>query len=179
MKVSEVIRSRASRNLLLLILTLVTITAASAGPKQLILSRDSKPEGELKGVVDVVISPGFEDARVSVAVDGQQIADNVFAPYHIPIDFGALPVEHKITVTPVAAERQRLQWQTTVNHGHLPLTIKVTPADDANRVFEAKVTAPDNDPVTSVTLWDSGKAVETLTEPPYRFTLSPEQFAQQ
>lgn len=180
MKESAVIRSKAGRSLLLTIFIIATIAGANAaGPRQLILSRDSKPEGEIKGLVDVVVSPGFDDARVSVSVDGQKIADAVLAPYRIPIDFGPLPVEHKISVTAVTPDRKRVQWLTTINQGHLPLTIKVTPADFANRVFEAAITASDKDPVTSVALWDNGKTVATLTAPPYRFTLTPEHFAQQ
>ena len=180
MKALEVIQIKKSHSLLPLFLSLATtFPLLAATPQQLVLSRDGQPAGEVKGVVDVVISPGFDNARVSVSLDGQKVADGVLAPYHIVIDFGAAPVEHKVTVTALTADRKRVQWHTTFNQGHLPLTVKVAPADFANRVFEAKVTAPDNDPVTSVTLWDNGKAVTTLTEPPYRFTVSPEQFAQQ
>ena len=114
-----------------------------------------------------------------MTLDGQKIAENVLAPYHIQIDFGALPLEHKVVVTAVTSDRKRSQWQTTLNQGRQPLTIKVQPSDFANRVFDAKVTASDTDPVVSVTLWDNGKSIATLHEPPYRFTLTPEQFAQQ
>ena len=180
MKTSEVIRSKNNRSFLL-VLTYITLLSAAYGaePRQLVLSRDSKPDGDVKGVVDMVISPGFDDARVSVAVDGHKIADGVLAPFHIPIDFGAQALEHRITVTAVTADKRRVQWQTTINKGHLPLAVMVKPADFANRVFEAEVTASDDDPIAGVTLWDNGKAVATLSAPPYRFTLSPEQFAQQ
>lgn len=164
----------------LILLTIAIAAPALAGvPQQLILSRDGQPQGEVKGVFDVVISPGFDDAKVSVTLDGQKIAENVMAPYHIQIDFGALPLEHKVVVTAVTSDRKRSQWQTTLNQGRQPLTIKVEPSDFANRVFDAKVTASDTDPVVSVTLWDNGKSIATLHEPPYRFALTPEQFAQQ
>lgn len=181
MKVPKVICSQRSLNVLLSLLQIALFTAAAnaAEPRQLILSRESTPDGEIKGLTDVVISPGFDDARVSVAVDGHKIADGVLAPFHIPIDFGALAVEHRITVTAITSDKKRVQWQTTINKGHLPLAVKVAPSDFANRVFEATVTASDEDPVTSVTLWDNGKSVATLGAPPYRFTLTPEQFAQQ
>ena len=180
MKALEVIRNKANRSLLPLLLTISIAAPALAGaPQQLILSRDSQPAGEVKGLYDVVVSPGFDDARVSIAVDGQKIADGVLAPYHIAIDFGPQPLEHKVTVTAITADRKRVQWQTTLNKGHQPLTVKVAPADFANRIFEATVTASDDDPVTGVTLWDNGKSVATLNAPPYRFTLTPEQFAQQ
>jgi VWFA-related protein len=164
----------------LILLTIAIAAPALAGvPQQLILSRDSQPQGEVKGVFDVVISPGFDDAKVSVTLDGQKIAENVLAPYHIQIDFGALPLEHKVLVTAVTSDRKRSQWQTTLNQGRQPLMIKVEPSDFANRVFDAKVTTSDTDPVVSVTLWDNGKSIATLHEPPYRFNLTPEQFAQQ
>jgi VWFA-related protein len=172
-------KALAGHRLLPLLSLTIVFPVLAAAPQQIVLSRDSQPQGEVKGVVDVVVSPGFDDARVSIALDGQKIADGVLAPYHIPVDFGLFPVEHKVTVTALTADRKRVQWQTTLNQGHQPLTIKVTPADFASRVFEAAVTAPDADPITAVTLWDNGKGVATLTEPPYRFTLTPEQFAQQ
>jgi Ca-activated chloride channel family protein len=164
----------------LILLTIAIAAPTLAGvPQQLILSRDSQPQSEIKGVFDVVISPGFDDAKVSVTLDGQKIAESVLAPYHIQIDFGVLPLEHKVVVTAVTSDRKRSQWQTTLNQGRQPLTIKVEPSDFANRVFDAKVTASDTDPVVSVTLWDNGKSIATLHEPPYRFTLTPEQFTQQ
>jgi Ca-activated chloride channel homolog len=179
MKASEVLRSKSSRPLLLVISLSLLSAAYAAEPQRLLLSRDGNPTGEFKGLVDVVISPGFDDAKVTVAVDGHKIADGVLAPFRIPIDFGLQPVEHRITVTAVTADKKRVQWQTTINKGHLPLTVKVKPHDFDNRVFEAAVTASDDDPITAVTLWDNGKVVATLDAPPYRFTLSPEQFAQQ
>jgi VWFA-related protein len=180
MKVFQALRSRANLNVLPLLLTLsIAAPARAAAPQQLILSRDSQPAAEIKGLYDVVVSPGFDDARVSIVLDGQKIADGVLAPYHIAIDFGPQPLEHKITITAVTDDHRRVQWQTTLNQGHEPLTVKVSPSDFANRVFEAKVTAADDDPVVGVTLWNNGKSVATLTEPPYRFTLTPEQFAQQ
>jgi len=180
MKTLEVLRSRKTSSFILSLLYIALLsTATAAEPRKLVLARDAKPEGEFKGLVDVVVSPGFDDARVSVSVDGNKIAEGVLAPFIIPIDFGAQPIEHRITVTAVTADKKRVQWQTTINRGHLPLTLKVQPVDFANRLFEAAVTASDDDPIASVTLWDNGKSVATLTAPPYRFTLTPEQLAQQ
>jgi hypothetical protein len=53
------------------------------------------------------------------------------------------------------------------------------PVDVTNRVFEASVTSPHNDPVESVQFWDSGKVLVTLNEVPYRFAIPPENFSQQ
>lgn len=53
------------------------------------------------------------------------------------------------------------------------------PSDLTNRVFEASVTSPDDDPVTAVEFWDSGKLIGSITEEPYRFTVPVEHFRQQ
>src|SRR5437660_9576575 len=113
MKASEVIRSKSNPRFLPLVLTIAIAAPALAGaPQQLILSRDNQPTGEVKGLFDVVVSPGFDDAHVSIALDGQKIADGVLAPYHIAIDFGPQPLEHKVTVTATTADHKRVQWQT-------------------------------------------------------------------
>ena len=91
MKASEVIRSKAGRSLLLTLSSIaIAVAAHAATPQQVVLSRDSSPAGELKGLVDVVISPGFDDARVSVIVDGQRSEErrvgkecrSRWSPYH-------------------------------------------------------------------------------------------------
>src|SRR4051794_8829867 len=132
MKVLEVIRSQVSRRSLPLLLTIAIAAPTFGGaPQQLILSRDSRPDGEIKGVYDVVISPGFDDAKVSVTLDGQKVAESVLAPYHIQIDFGTAALEHKIVVMAVTSDRKKSQWQAILNKGRQPLTIKVEPSDFA------------------------------------------------
>src|SRR5258706_458158 len=173
-------RHQQSRSPLLKAITLTLLLAATAGaaPTQLIVDRDSAPAGDVKGAVDLTIVPGFDDARVTVTVDGQKIVDGLRAPWRVPIDFGPLPVEHKIVVTATGADHKRVQWQTTINKGHQTLRMKIEPVDVANRMFEANVTAPDEDPVVSVSVWDDGKAILSADAPPYRFTIPPEYFAQ-
>jgi Ca-activated chloride channel family protein len=161
--------------LLVSLLTIVLTTTAGAAT-QLVLSRDAQPGGVYTGVVDLTISPGFDSASVAVVVDGQKIVDGLHAPWHVPVDFGATPIEHKIVVTATGTGGKRLQWQTTINRGHLPLTIAVKAVNAANRIFEAEVTAPDDDPVASVSVWDQGNAILTATEAPYRFTIPAERF---
>jgi Ca-activated chloride channel family protein len=178
MRSSQIIRSKLSRSVgFSIVLSIIVLTPTQAATNQLLLARDGKPAGEFKGLVDLTVSPGVDDARVTIIVDGQKIADGIGSPWRIPVDFGPAPVEHHISVMAVTPDRKRVQWQTTINNGHLPLTIKVTPVDLDRRIFEAAVTAPERDPVQSVSLWDSGKAIATLESPPYRFTLTPEQFA--
>ena len=120
-------------------------------------------------MIDLTVDPGFDDARVSVTMDGQHVADALQAPYKVTIDLGANAVEHKIGVIATGANKRRVQWVTTINRGHLPLSVKVKPVDLVGHVFEAVTTAPDDDPVTSVELWDAGKLVTSVTEAPYRF----------
>jgi Ca-activated chloride channel family protein len=146
---------------------------------QLLLDRGDSPRGEIKGVVDLIVVPGFDDARVSVVVDGQKLVDGLRSPYRLTVDFGPSVVEHKIAVTAYTSDKKKLQWHETINRGHLPLSVKLRLVDLTNRVFEASVTSPQNDPVLAVELWQSGKVIGTVNEPPYRFTVPTENFQQQ
>ena len=172
---------RASPVLLLsLILTGFIAIAAQADSSQLVLSRDANPEtNEIKGVVDLSVHPGFDDARVTVVVDGQKVATSLRSPYHVTVDFGGSVLEHKITVIAEGDGKKRIQWSETINHGHMPLNVSVKPVDLAGRVFEASVTSPASDPVQVVQFWDNGKVIATLEQPPYRFSIPAENFQTQ
>ncbi|HEV7573810.1 MAG TPA: VWA domain-containing protein [Thermoanaerobaculia bacterium] len=158
-------------------LTLLLATTAAAAPDQLILGRDTAPPSDIKGPIDLTIVPDFDDARVTVTVDGQKIVEALRSPWHVAVDFGPLPVEHKIVVTANGADHKRVQWQTTINKGHQTLGVKIAPVDAENRIFEANVTSPDEDPIVSVSAWDDGKPIATAEQPPYRFTIPAEHFA--
>src|SRR5919202_1792477 len=82
-------------------LALLLASPLPAATNQLVLSRDVQPPAEVKGVVDVTVVPGFDDARVTITVDGQQVSAGLRTPWHLPIDFGPEPVEHHIVVTAV------------------------------------------------------------------------------
>src|ERR1700752_1649800 len=84
----------------------------------LILSRDGQPDGDIKGVVDLTVNPGFDGATVTVIVDGQKLASALHSPYHVTVDFGQNLVEHKISVIAEGDRAKRLQWSETINHGH-------------------------------------------------------------
>jgi Ca-activated chloride channel family protein len=163
-----------------LTLLLLNTTARAAAPTQLILQRDNPASlgEEIKGPIDLTIVPGIEDARVTVSVDGQRIADGLRSPWHLPVDFGPMPVQHKIVIMATGADHQRVQWQTTINKGRQTLTVKIEPVDVANRIFEVNATSPDEDPIAEVSVWNDGKAVVTVNEPPYRFAIPEEAFAQ-
>ena len=148
---------RASPVLRSLILTSFIASAAQAGTSQLVLSRDANPETDIKGIVDLTVRPGFDNARVAVIVDGQKVAAGLRSPYHLTVDFGATLLEHKITVIAEGDGNKRVQWLETINHGHMPLSVGVKPVDLAGRVFEATVTAPESDPVQTVQFWQGDR----------------------
>jgi Ca-activated chloride channel homolog len=157
------------------VLTAFLAAAPASATTQLLLARGEKNDTSgIKGVVDLTVNPGFEDARVTIAVDGQKIADGLTSPYRVVVDFGPIVVEHKIAVTATTASRKRVQWTQTINRGHLPLSVRVVPIDLANRVFECRTTAPVDDPIEVVELWDGGNRIASTTDSPYRFTISPE-----
>src|SRR3954454_5013488 len=163
-----------------LAITLALLLATTAPPArpQLIPCPGPAPPADVKGPIDLTIVPNFDDARVTVTVDGQKIVEGLRSPWHVPVDFGPMPVEHKIVVTAIGADRKRIQWQTTINKGHQTLGVKIEPVDVANRIFEANVTSPDEDPIVAVSAWDDGKPIATAEEAPYRFTIPAEHFAQ-
>lgn len=175
MKAARQFRKRTT--LLTVILTISLAVPASANT-QLVLTRGQQlPSTEYKGVIELTVDPGFDDARVSITVDGQKVAESLPSPFRLVVDFGPTAMEHKIAVTATGPKKQRVQWRETVNRGHLPLTVKVQPLDLANRIFEATTTAPAEDPVTVVELWDSGKLLASTNQAPYRFTVPPEVLA--
>ncbi|MEA2343082.1 MAG: Ca-activated chloride channel, partial [Thermoanaerobaculia bacterium] len=169
-------QSRSTHLPLAITLTLLLATTAAAAPEQLILGRDIAPPADIKGPIDLTIVPDFDDARVTVTVDGQKIVEALRSPWHVAIDFGPQPVEHKIVVTAIA-DQKRIQWQTTINKGHQTLGVKIVAVDAENRIFEANVTSPDEDPIVSVSAWDDGKPIATVEQPPYRFTIPADHFA--
>ena len=177
MKAAQLHPSNDRRNSALLLSSLLSllITTTAAANTQLVLHRGAAGEhdGEITGVVDLTIDPAFDNARVTVTVDGQKVADGLRSPYHVGVDFGPAPVQHKIVVTATAPHGRHAQWTETINRGNLPLTVKVQPVDAAAGVFVAVTTSPKDDPIASVTLWDNGQALTTVTAEPFRFTVPP------
>jgi VWFA-related protein len=148
---------------------LITVDAAAA--TQLLLTRgdQSEQKAEYTGVVDLVIDPGIENAKVTVTVDGQKVATNLLAPYRLTVDFGPAPMQHKITVLATGSRGKRAQWATTINRGNLPLSLRLRQIDA--RTFEAITTSPKDDPVEIVQLWDKAQVVSEVKSEPYRFTV--------
>ena len=161
-----------------LILLLPQIADGASSTSQIVLTRGNTAEpGEYRGVVDLTVNPGIENAKVSVTVDGQKIADSLQSPYRVVVDFGPSPVEHKIGVVVIAPNKRRIQWSETINRGMLPLTVNVKPVDLSTGIFEAKTTSPKDDPVTLVQLWDGGNLIGSTSEQPYRLQVPAEVLA--
>jgi VWFA-related protein len=168
-------RSRVSA-ILGVILALLSVGAAGATTQLLLTRGNGSADSELAGVVELTVNPGFDDARVSITVDGQKMAEGLRPPYRLMVDFGTTAIEHRIAVTAWSAGSQRVQWVQTVNKGLLPLTVRVKAVDVPNRVFEAAVTAPSEDPIAAVEVWEGGHVAASLTSAPYRFTVPAESF---
>ena len=167
----EFSRSKRKAVLQVLAVVLLLIAPAAGATTQLLLTRGVATTGEYKGVVELTVNPGLENARVTIIVDGQKIADGLTAPHKVIIDFGTTAVEHRISVLANGPNRRRIQWQETINRGRLPLSVKVKPVDLRSRVFEATTTAPPEDPVAVVEVWDGGTLVASASSAPYRFTV--------
>jgi Ca-activated chloride channel family protein len=156
----------------LLIVFLLPAAAALAN-QQLLLSRAQAPENnEYKGLVDLAVDPGFDAAKVSITVDGENVLA-LHAPYRATVDLGQRVIQHKITITAWTKEKKRAQWNETINRGHMPLTVKLKPTDAAKGEFDIDTTAPDDDPISVVELWDNGSLVAKLDQAPYHLTVPP------
>jgi Ca-activated chloride channel family protein len=151
-------------------LTLLLATTAAANT-QLLLSRGDRTEhtGEYTGIVDLIVDPGFDNAKVSISVDGQKVAANLLTPWRVTIDLGPVAVQHRIAVTATGTNGKRAQWTETINQGNLPLGVKIRQLDA--RTFEAETTAPKEDPILAVEVWHDAKVVASVNEPPYRFSI--------
>lgn len=163
----------ATRQSAVSLLVLLLIATTADAKTQLVLKRGVAQESNIQysGVIGLVVDPGFDKAKVTVTVDGQKIADGLIAPYRVDVDFGPMPVQHKITVLALGPNRKRAQWTETINRGYLPLSLKVKAVDLAARLFEAETTAPKDDPIEQVQLWENAQVVATVTEAPYQFTI--------
>lgn len=168
--------SKAGRNSALLLTFLLSLLlTTSAAATQILLQRGTATDqpGQYHGVVDLAIDPGFDNAKVTVTVDGQKVAEGLTSPYHVVVDLGSAPLQHRITISARGPNGKRTQWTETINRGMLPLTLRVQAIDAAAGVFEVDGTAPADDPIEIVQLWDQGHAIASATTIPARFTVSP------
>lgn len=165
-------RRRSGLLLISLLLNLPLLLPAHAAT-QILLQRGGLTDqpGQYSGVVDLTIDPGFDNAKVTVTVDGQKVADNLMSPYHVVVDLGAMPLEHRITVNVKGPNGKHARWTETINRGLLPLALRVNAIDTTTGIFEVDATAPADDPIAAVELWEGGKVIATSDVPPYRFTV--------
>ena len=98
------VRSTRSKHFLPLLVLVMSVAPLHAAT-QIVLARDAHPAGEFRGVVDVAVSPGIDNASVTITVDGQKLVDGLHAPYHVAIDLGPNVVEHKIGVSVFAPDK--------------------------------------------------------------------------
>src|SRR5436305_5146532 len=163
-----VARIRSPRtNAWLLTFLVILLPSAALANQQLVLSRTRAPENaEYKGLVDFAVDPGFDAAKVSITVDGENVLA-LHSPYRVTVDLGQSVIQHKITVTAWTKEKKRAQWSETINRGHMPLTVKLHATDAAKGEFNVATTAPDDDPISVIELWDNGNVVAKLDQPPY------------
>ncbi|HEX7192759.1 MAG TPA: hypothetical protein VF381_14420, partial [Thermoanaerobaculia bacterium] len=161
-----------SRWLLTFLIALLPASAAF-GNQQLVLSRTQTPENtDYKGLVDIAVDPGFDAANVSITVDGENVLA-LHAPYRVTVDLGQSVIQHKITITAWTKEKKRAQWSEMINRGHMPLSVKLQATDAAKGEFDVETTAPDDDPIAVVELWDNGNMVAKLDHAPYHLTVPP------
>ena len=164
--------ARRNRALLLPFLVLF-ITQTAAANTQILLTRGNQNDqpGQYHGIVDLVVDPGFDNAKVTVTVDGQKVIEGLTSPYRVVVDLGPSPLQHKITVSARGPNGKRARWTETINHGLLPLGLRVNAIDTTAGTFEVDTIAPADDPIVAVQLWDQGHVIATANEEPYRFTV--------
>lgn len=121
--------------------------------------------GEYRGETEIVVMPPFEPARVTLELDGHLVATLTSAPYRIAADLGPKPVEHSIRVTATAPDRRRVRWESIINRGSEPLSVRVVKRDDG--MVEAIVTSPVEDPVVEVEFFHDVGSLGRLTSPPW------------
>ena len=165
--------ARRNRALLLSSVLVLLITQTAAANTQILLTRGNQNDqpGQYHGIVDLVVDPGFDNAKVTVTVDGQKVVEGLTSPYRVVVDLGPSPLQHKITVSARGPNGKRARWTETINHGLLPLGLRVNAIDTTAGTFEVDTIAPADDPIVAVQLWDQGHVIATANEEPYRFTV--------
>ena len=172
-------RNKALLLTLLNILLITTVAHGASANTQIVLQRGGLTDqpGQYHGVVDLVIDPGFDNAKVAVTIDGQKVAEGLTSPYHLVVDLGPSPLQHKITISAKGPNGKHARWTETINRGLLPLALRVKAIDSTAGIFEVDATSPADDPIENVQLWEGGQVVATASVAPYRFTAPPSTLA--
>lgn len=155
----------------IVVLLALLSTPALAELNRLVLEPSAPlPATRLSGPTEIIVAPPFDRARVSLLVDGREIATKTTAPYSFEVDFGPAPVERKIGVIAVdLTTKKRIQWSRVINRGDHPLSLALAATDEH---LEAVTTAPSNDPVVKVTFQAGDQVFATVTRKPFRIPIS-------
>jgi Ca-activated chloride channel family protein len=166
------------RILLLATLLLCAARVARGDGQQLLLDRDAPADAiQLLGVVEMTVKAPFEPARVTLAMDGQVVAQSLRSPYRVFVDLGPTAIEHKIVVTAFTADWKKVSWTQTINRGMESLRVRLKLIDLAGRTYEAFVTTPESNPVRHVEFWSESTMLGRVDRPPYRMNVTPEQMS--
>lgn len=149
---------------------LLCAAAPARGSERLYINGEPlSSTAEYKGTAQLTFVPPFEDARLTVSIDGHRVASNLGRPYRVTVDLGPVAIEHSVDVSASRTASGKSQtWREVINPGSRPLAVRIRAADFANRVYEAAVTAPRSDPVVSVEFYDDNGLLQRFTSPPYR-----------
>ncbi|HEU5162119.1 MAG TPA: VWA domain-containing protein [Thermoanaerobaculia bacterium] len=158
---------------------LLTIFAASASGEilpRLLLTKDApgRVPGDYRGATEIVVVPPFEAARVTLELNGNRIATLTRAPYRLEADLGSESIQQTIRVTASAPGRKGISWESIINAGKSPLSIRLIRRDGT---IEALVTERDNDPAVEVTFFHDVHPLGTRTSPPWVVEAPAEQTA--
>lgn len=150
---------------------LTTLLAASAPlqaePRNLELRPNvSEVGGTFAGRTDLLVIPPFSPALVAVELDGAHVATLANSPYRVEIDLGPLPVQRTIAVTAKQPGGEIVTWTTTINRGYEPLSIRIRRHGDGT--VEARITAPEDDPVVEVAFFHGSHPLGKRTAPPWK-----------
>jgi VWFA-related protein len=133
---------------------------------RLLLRRDAAGPiaGEFRGPTEIVVVPPFEPARLVLEMNGARIATLSTAPYRLEADLGPEPVQQTIRVTATSPGRKRVTWESTINRGKSPLSLKLIRRDGE---LEAVVTETSSDPIVKVAFYSDVHLLGMRTGPPW------------
>lgn len=121
--------------------------------------------GDYLGMTEIVVVPPYEPATVTVEMNGSVVATLTSAPYRVETDLGRSATEHVIRISASAPGKRRVTWESTINRGKEPLTIRLAKRPSGR--IEAVVTATQNDPVVEVEFFHDDQRLGKPTSPPW------------
>ena len=170
-----VLRSSSRRSLASLGMTLALFSAGPVHAAARIVLDRAEPSQvkEVRGVAEITVIPPFDEAKVSILLDGKVVSSASSAPYSVELDFGTATIEHRIGVVARSRDgKKKSEWSHVVNRGHHPLTISVRlHAAEADAYVEAVCTSPREDPIVAVEFFDGSMIIGTSAKAPHRVSV--------